>query len=157
MKNFNEKDIKILDYIINNSNSITGIGVKELIEADFLNNIDEKGYGTLIVGEYAKEEFKRLMAIIESYDCGKCIFEGPFAESGRDHININHKTSHFKYEGGFENAYKELVNREKKEKLVQRNLEFSIKLNELQVKYNWLPYVLSIVSVIISVIAIIYS
>ncbi|WP_159800382.1 hypothetical protein [Flavobacterium sp. MK4S-17] len=146
MIEFEQKDILILDYIIDQLIAgYTRINVDDLIRQGYLKiNPEEED-----VYLKAVNEFDRLLHIIQSYDCAHCHFNenddiGSYVES-------NSKTAFFYNSGGFRKAYSDLIAYNKHKEIVKNTEINNSRLSKWQVKSYWYVFAFALIGGLYSI------
>lgn len=147
MTKFEEKDIAALDFIINKLVEFAWqIGINDLITNNFI--VDDGS-------NKAYAEYNRLASILHSYNCADVFFSGEI-DFGTT-IRVNKNTSNFVSQGGFKQAYDEMI-AENEHSLVMRAKELDdAKLSKWQVKYFWYILFFGLLGGIYSTVEIIKS
>ena len=153
MIDFKKEDIPALDFIINkliedefmvSSNDLVNAGILKVN-----NRNNEKEW------DKAETEFIRLMFIIEEFKCGNCK-TNTSTDMGAS-ISPNSKTSYFKANGGFEKAYLDLTENNKRSEILKDKELNDAKLSKWQVKYFWYIFAFGLLGGIYSTVEIIKS
>lgn len=130
MNEFNKSDIEPLDFIVDQClNKGYGVNANDLVKSGHIKLTDEKGYGTLTPEFDTSKEFTRYLGILKKYNVCDCTFtfDGEFASS-----NLN--TLNFQKQGGFKKLYKDLKQKEKRDKLEFKKSKVDLKLSEETLK-----------------------
>jgi len=155
MIKFDKSDIPPLDFIIDKlSNNIFFIGVDDMKKAGFL-VLKNDGYSSVTQKLDERNEFERLLNIIDSYDCAECSFNELFGNDPS--VELSQKTLQFKKDGGFKKAYKDFKNKEKRDKLELKLAESNIKANKLNEKNSRVNNRVNITNIIIGVVSILVA
>lgn len=134
MTKFDKKDIPSLDFIINKLIEFDNhIGINDLIKNNFI--IDEDSNKPYV-------EYNRLASIIHNYNCADVFFSGEI-DFGTT-IKVNKNTSNFVGQGGFKNAYDELLEEIKHSLVIKRKERNESKLARWQVIAFWPLFVIAI-------------
>ena len=127
MTKFDKKDIPSLDFIINKLVEFDNqIGINDLIKNDFI--IDDDSNKPYV-------EYNRLASIIHSYNCADVFFSGEI-DLGTT-IRVNKNTSNFVCQGGFKNAYTELLDEIEHSLVIKRKERNESMLARWQVITFW--------------------
>jgi hypothetical protein len=134
MTELQKDDILVLDFIINelNKTEVYSINVEYLQKKQVFNfgKKEYKSVDELVFGE--EKEFKRLLSIIEEFECAEVNFNKYF--NGEHNVSENKKTSNFIKLGGFEKEFEKQQIKSSRESKQDEILDLDVTLKRFESK-----------------------
>lgn len=128
MKNLEKKDIKALDFIIDEVLVKRIVTTDDLIKAELIDEHRNEGFKLDVAYDPVKE-FVRYLSIIKKYNFCHCS-----TNEDQEFARMNDHTLRFQKEGGFKELYEEYEEENKRKKLEYDLAKSNIEANKLNKK-----------------------